>query len=116
LPIIGTTPVGESTPPVEIIESTPAYFKYSEDKYLDEAKNHIAETYKKHYVGEDNVQAFDLIVSTGHGEGFCMGSIIKYGARYGKKNGYNRNDLLKLVHYAAFQLYLHDKREQKVNE
>jgi hypothetical protein len=30
---------------------------------------------------------------------FCQANAIKYLCRYGKKNGYNRNDLLKAVHY-----------------
>ena len=39
-----------------------------------------------------------------HGEGFCIGNIIKYAQRYGKKDGYNEKDLLKIVHYAIILL------------
>ena len=34
-------------------------------------------------------------MDSGHGEGFCIGNILKYSQRYGKKDGKNRNDLLK---------------------
>jgi hypothetical protein len=53
-------------------------------------------------------QATEFIIDGGHGEGFCMGNILKYAQRYGKKNGYNRADLMKVLHYALFALYVHD--------
>jgi len=33
---------------------------------------------------------------------------MKYAQRYGKKNGFNRADILKIVHYAVILLYIHD--------
>jgi hypothetical protein len=38
------------------------------------------------------------------GEGFCMGNIIKYAKRYGKKAGKNELDLLKIMHYTIILL------------
>jgi len=49
-----------------------------------------------------------LIFSAGHGIGFCAGDVLKYAARYGKKKGYNREDILKALHYALLLLYRHD--------
>ena len=43
-------------------------------------------------------------VDQGHGTGFCMGNILKYAQRYGKKEGRNKNDLMKVIHYAIIQL------------
>jgi hypothetical protein len=43
-------------------------------------------------------------IDQGHGTGFCMGNILKYAQRYGKKDGHNKNDLLKVIHYAIIQL------------
>jgi hypothetical protein len=37
-----------------------------------------------------------------------MGNIIKYAMRYGKKEGYNEKDLLKIIHYAIMALHLQD--------
>jgi hypothetical protein len=85
-------------------------FKYYEQELLAELHDYLAGTYGKHYVGDDNVQAMDLIASAHHAEGFCIGSIIKYASRYGKKGGRNRADLLKIVHYALFALWDKDKR------
>jgi len=41
--------------------------------------------------------------------GFAMGNIIKYAQRYGKKSGYNRNDLMKVIHYAIIALSIHER-------
>ena len=41
-------------------------------------------------------KATEFIIDGGHGEGFCIGNIMKYAQRYGNKNGYNKEDLMKL--------------------
>jgi hypothetical protein len=33
-----------------------------------------------------------------------MGNILKYAQRYGKKEGKNKKDLMKVIHYAIIQL------------
>ena len=33
-----------------------------------------------------------------------MGNILKYAQRYGKKEGKNKKDLMKVIHYAMIQL------------
>lgn len=84
-------------------------YKYNEPELLNEIAAYIDKTYHGHYIGEDNVQSFDLILATGHATGFNVGNILKYGSRYGKKRGFNRDDLLKVIHYAMFELYVHSK-------
>lgn len=84
-------------------------YKFNEEKLIRELEDYIKSTYKQHYAGKDNVQAFELISSAGHGMGFTIGDIIKYASRYGKKNGRNRADLLKILHYGILALYIHDK-------
>ena len=88
------------------------HYKYQEDTILHEIMQYIDKTYQGHYVGEDNVQSLDLILSTGHADGFVIGSLLKYASRYGKKNGFNRDDLLKIIHYAILGLYWHTKKHQ----
>ena len=83
-------------------------FTFDEDLYLLELLEYIKSTYKQHYVAAQ-VQTTERIIQNGHGTGFCMGNIGKYVDRYGKKNGYVRRDLMKLLHYAVIQLYVHDK-------
>ena len=50
-----------------------------------------------------------MIVDSGHGEGFCIGNIMKYAMRYGKKDGKNPEDLLKIIHYAMIAMYCHEQ-------
>ena len=88
-------------------------YVFNEDEYLQEIKNTIDSTYNSHYA-QNKVQSTEFINDAGHGEGFCIGNIIKYAQRYGKKKGYNRDDLTKIIHYAIIMLHLHDnyyKRE-----
>ena len=89
--------------------------KYDEYKYLGELQSYIETTYDGHYIGEDNIQALDLIFAAGHGEGFCIGNNLKYSSRYGKKKGYNRDDLMKVLHYTILMLHVHDKRENRIS-
>ena len=77
--------------------------KFNEDKVLIWVSNYIKSTYDKHY-SQDKLQSTEFIFDAGHGEGFCVGNIIKYAQRYGKKDGYNEKDLLKIVHYAIILL------------
>ena len=51
-----------------------------------------------------------MIIDAGHGEGFCMGNIMKYAVRCGKKDGTDAEmDLLKIIHYAIIAIHLNDK-------
>ena len=77
---------------------------YNDDKYLKELQDYILDTYKQHY-SKSKFQSTQFILDSGHGEGFCIGNIMKYAQRFGKKNGKNRNDLLKILHYSMIALY-----------
>ena len=87
-------------------------YKYSEDKILDELKMYIDGTYTAHY-SQNKFQATEFIMDSGHGEGFCIGNILKYAQRYGKKNGKDRNDLLKVIHYGIMALHNHNMENEK---
>jgi hypothetical protein len=82
-------------------------YKYSEDRILEELKAYVDKTYGEHY-SKNKFQATEFIIDGGHGEGFCLGNILKYTQRYGKKAGKNRADLMKVVHYAIIALHVHD--------
>jgi len=85
-------------------------YKYSEDVILDELKEYIDKTYSSHY-SQNKFQATEFIMDSGHGEGFCIGNILKYAQRYGKKDGKNRNDLLKVIHYGIMALHNNDMNQ-----
>ena len=86
-------------------------YKYNEPALLEEISDYIDNTYNQHY-SMNNFQATEFIIDSGMGEGFTLGNVMKYSQRYGKKGGYNRNDLLKVLHYALIQLYVHDQHKR----
>ena len=90
-------------------------YKYSEDRILSELKEYIDATYGEHYA-HNNFQATEFIMDSGHGEGFCIGNILKYSQRYGKKGGKNRKDLLKVIHYGIMALHNHDTYGENIDE
>lgn len=82
-------------------------YRYNEDKSLKELKEYIDNTYNEHY-SRNKYQATEFVIDAGHGEGFCVGNCMKYLQRYGKKDGKNRKDILKVIHYAIILLFIHD--------
>ena len=86
-------------------------YKYNEDTALKEIKAYIDSTYDEHY-SKDKFQATEFIIDGGHGEGFCIGNILKYAQRYGKKDGKNRKDLLKVLHYGIIALYINNMENE----
>jgi hypothetical protein len=82
-------------------------YKFSEDRILEDLKVYIDKTYGQHYA-QNKFQASEFIIDNGHGDGFFIGNIMKYAQRYGKKNGHNRDDLMKVLHYAILAVHNHD--------
>ena len=87
-------------------------YKFNEEENINELKKHIDSTYDSHY-SKEQFQATEFIVDGGHGTGFCIGNIMKYAQRYGKKGdaAQARKDLMKILHYAIIQLHVHDLKE-----
>ena len=52
-------------------------YKFNEGQLIQELKEYIDGTYGEHYAS-DKYQATDIIIDSGHGEGFCIGNILKY--------------------------------------
>jgi len=85
-------------------------YKFNEKNSIEEIQKHIDKTYDSHY-SKEKFQAAEFIIDGGHGTGFCIGNILKYAQRYGKKGSREdaRKDLLKVLHYAIIQLHVHDQ-------
>lgn len=95
-------------PPAPLPEDPPEIeYKYREDELIKEFVAYVNDTYGEHY-SQNKFQSTEFIIDAGHGEGFCIGNAIKYLQRYGKKQGRNRKDLMKAMHYVLFSLYVHD--------
>ena len=83
-------------------------YKFNEKVIIDQLQDYVDSTYSAHYA-KNKFQATEFIIDGGHGEGFCIGNIMKYAQRYGNKDGYNRKDLMKVLHYALIALHVHDR-------
>lgn len=77
--------------------------KYNEDKILNEILEYIKSTYSEHYA-KKGFQLQDTFKDLGIHKEFTQGSAIKYLYRYGKKEGYNKKDLYKAIHYIVMLL------------
>mgnify|MGYP003312507847 CR=1 FL=1 len=84
-------------------------YKYHEEEILKDIEEYVSKTYQGHYTGTKHefrkVQTIDLMAARDIATGFCQANILKYGSRYGSKNGRNKTDLLKVVHYAMLLLH-----------
>lgn len=87
-------------------------YKYNEDVYLHDFQKYISGTYGEHYVAKD-IQVIDIWESLDSLESTSRDTAIKYLCRYGKKDGKNRKDLLKAIHYIILMMYASDKQDQK---
>tara|TARA_B100001094_G_scaffold49469_1_gene44955 strand:- start:4040 stop:4345 length:306 start_codon:yes stop_codon:yes gene_type:complete len=87
-------------------------FKFNEGALIEELLTYVSKTYDGHY-SKNKFQSTEFIVDCDHGMGFALGNVLKYAQRYGKKDGYNRKDLLKILHYALIALDVHDKNEKE---
>ncbi|CAB4167994.1 SaV-like [uncultured Caudovirales phage] len=87
-------------------------YKYNEDVTITELRKYVDETYSQHY-SHGKYQATEFIIDAGFGEGFCLGNIMKYAQRYGKKEGKNKKDLFKIIHYAMMAIDTLAKDQQE---
>ena len=84
-------------------------WKYNEDKILKDIQDYVTSTYGSHYCGNNqeyrNTQTIDLMAAKDLAAHFCQANILKYGSRYGDKDGRNKRDLMKVIHYAMLLLH-----------
>lgn len=86
-------------------------YKYDEDRIMNDIQNYVDSTYisddNNHYA-KSKFETTEVLIDHGLGAAFCIGNVVKYAQRYGKKNGFNRQDLMKVIHYTMMVLYVHD--------
>jgi len=84
-------------------------YKYHETEIMNDIEDYVSGTYNGHYTGREhefrNVQTIDLMAARDIAPQFCQANILKYGSRYGSKDGRNKKDLLKVIHYAMLLLH-----------
>jgi hypothetical protein len=85
-------------------------YKYNEDQIIHDFKAYIDKTYGEHYKAGD-IECFDAWIAFGDATSTFKNTALKYIWRYGKKNGNNRADLMKALHYVL--LCLHNDHYKK---
>ena len=84
-------------------------YKYHEEQILKDIEEYVSSTYQGHYTGTKHefrkVQTIDLMAARDIAPHFCQANILKYGSRYGSKNGKDKKDLMKVIHYAMLLLH-----------
>jgi len=108
-----------STFNIKMKEQKNHLWKYNEDKILKDVEDYVTSTYHGHYCGDeqgyDDIQTIDLMAAKKLAAGFCQANILKYGSRYGDKDGRNKRDLLKVIHYAMLLLHFDGHYTRKDN-
>ena len=92
-------------------QTKPIAYKYNEGETLKDITAYVNKTYGEHY-SQNKFQSTEFIIDSGHGEGFCIGNMLKYTQRYGRKGEPTewRKDLFKVIHYAIMMLHVHDQQ------
>lgn len=95
------------------------FWKYNEGTILKDIREYIISTYNSHYCGNEeeykDIQTIDLLAAKNLASPYCQSNIIKYGSRYGEKEGLNKRDILKVIHCAILLLHFdnHYKNSDK---
>lgn len=79
-------------------------YKRNEDKIIEGIKAYVDATYSQHYAGASSRDVCDDWEDMGIAKEAYMSNIIKYAKRFGKKEGENPKDIMKIIHYSIFLL------------
>ena len=111
--------LGVTKNPFTMSDKTNHLWKYNEDKILKDVEDYVTTTYHGHYCGDNDgyadIQTIDLMAAKKLAAGFCQANILKYGSRYGDKDGRNKRDLMKVIHYAMLLLHFDGHYTRKDN-
>jgi len=104
---------------INMSETKNHLWKYNEDKILKDIEEYVTSTYRSHYCGHQQefqgVQTIDLMAAKELASHFCQANILKYGSRYGDKDGRSKRDLMKVIHYAMLLLHFDGHYTRKDN-
>lgn len=91
-------------------------YKYNEETIINELHEYVKKTYSQHYVDpKTDVQVLDIWNSLGSVETTLRDNVIKYAMRFGKKDGRNVKDLMKILHYTILWIHFVRESETKVS-
>ena len=90
-------------------------YKRNEDKIIEGIKAYVDATYSQHYMGSSNRDVVDDWEDCGIAKEAFQSNIIKYAKRFGKKDGDNPKDIMKIIHYCIFLLNELDYQRNNVD-
>ena len=79
-------------------------YKRNEDIIIDAFKRYVDGTYAAHYTSDTGRDVIDDWQEMGIAKQNFQGNIAKYYKRFGKKEGDNPKDIIKIMHYCVFLL------------
>ena len=98
-------------------------WRYNEDQILKDIGDYVTSTYRSHYTASEpgfrDIQTIDLMAAKDLASAFCQANILKYGSRYGSKDGKSKQDLMKVIHYAMLLLHFdghYNRTQNGLNE
>jgi hypothetical protein len=90
-----------------VTQSQNISYKYAEDRIVADFKAYLDKTYGQHYKSETaKIECFDAWIALGDSTPTFRNTALKYLWRYGKKNGNNKDDLMKTLHYVLMCMYV----------
>jgi hypothetical protein len=97
--------------------STEIQYVFNEKKVLADVLAYIDTTYSGHYSAKKSkkgskkkIQVTEFACShCDSPQDALRFNVLKYAARYGHKKGFNKDDLLKSIHYLVMMIDYHDK-------
>ena len=79
-------------------------YKRNEDKIIKGIQQYIDSTYAAHYSANSGRDVVDDWEDMGIAKEAFHSNMVKYVKRFGKKEGYNPKDIMKVIHYGIFLL------------
>ncbi|RPG28980.1 MAG: DUF3310 domain-containing protein [Muricauda sp. TMED12] len=79
-------------------------YKRNEDRIIQGIQEYVDATYAQHYVSSSDRDVCDDWEDMGIAREAYMSNIVKYVKRFGKKEGENPKDIMKIIHYSIFLL------------
>ncbi len=107
-------PVGQNT--IKVVDiPVEVEYKYNEGEIVADLKAYLDKTYTEHYkTGDlDSLECFDAWIALGDSTPTFRNTALKYLWRYGKKNGSNKADLMKALHYTIMCLHVDHYKDKK---
>lgn len=89
--------------------------QYNYELALQDVKEHIdGFRTRNYYSSKGGAEVIDLLRTEHLLEGFCIGNVMKYITRLGKKSDEKRPDIMKCFHYLVILLILEDPERYEV--